>query len=98
MVSRFRSPKENKAVIDDVVRGKVDIVVGTHRLLSKDVQFATGPYRPPEDFDIKTVDIDVIQAPQIGAGLPSELLLRRPDIGQAEALLCADHAHVDAEC
>jgi transcription-repair coupling factor (superfamily II helicase) len=40
MVSRFRSPKENKAVIDDVARGKVDIVIGTHRLLSKDVQFA----------------------------------------------------------
>ena len=39
MVSRFRSPKENKAVIDDVARGKIDIVVGTHRLLSKDVQF-----------------------------------------------------------
>ncbi len=40
MVSRFRSPKENKAIIEDVVRGKVDIVIGTHRLLSKDVQFA----------------------------------------------------------
>jgi len=37
MVSRFRSSKENKAVIDDVARGKVDIVVGTHRLLSTDV-------------------------------------------------------------
>jgi transcription-repair coupling factor (superfamily II helicase) len=40
MVSRFRSPKENKAVIEDVARGKVDIVIGTHRLLSRDVQFA----------------------------------------------------------
>jgi transcription-repair coupling factor (superfamily II helicase) len=40
MVSRFRSPKQNKAVVDDVARGKVDIVIGTHRLLSKDVQFA----------------------------------------------------------
>ena len=40
MVSRFRSPKENKAVIEDVARGKIDIVIGTHRLLSKDVQFA----------------------------------------------------------
>ncbi len=39
MVSRFRSAKENKAVTDDVARGKVDIVIGTHRLLSKDVQF-----------------------------------------------------------
>jgi len=37
MVSRFRSAKENKAVIDDVAHGKVDIVVGTHRLISADV-------------------------------------------------------------
>jgi len=39
MVSRFRSPKENKAVIDDLKRGAVDIVVGTHRLLQRDVEF-----------------------------------------------------------
>ncbi len=37
MVSRFRSAKENKAVIDEVALGKVDIVVGTHRLLSSDI-------------------------------------------------------------
>jgi transcription-repair coupling factor (superfamily II helicase) len=39
MVSRFRSSKENRAVIEDVARGKVDIVVGTHRLLQSDVVF-----------------------------------------------------------
>jgi len=39
MVSRFRSPRENRAVIEDVRRGKVDIVVGTHRLLQDDVEF-----------------------------------------------------------
>ncbi|MGH7815628.1 MAG: TRCF domain-containing protein, partial [Candidatus Binataceae bacterium] len=37
MVSRFRNAKENKAVIDEVASGKVDIVIGTHRLLSADV-------------------------------------------------------------
>ena len=52
--------------------------------------------RPPEEFDIKTVDIDTVLAPQVGAGLPSELLLRRPDIAQAEAELAAAHANVDA--
>ncbi|HTC84031.1 MAG TPA: TolC family protein [Rhizomicrobium sp.] len=52
--------------------------------------------RPPEGFDIKTVDIDAILAPQVGAGLPSQLLLRRPDIAQAEAALAAAHANVDA--
>ena len=39
MVSRFRSKAEQKAVIADLAAGKVDIIVGTHRLLSKDVEF-----------------------------------------------------------
>jgi len=39
MVSRFRTPQEQKAILADVAAGKVDIIVGTHRLLSKDVQF-----------------------------------------------------------
>jgi transcription-repair coupling factor (superfamily II helicase) len=39
MVSRFRSKAEQKAVIADLSAGKVDIIVGTHRLLSKDVEF-----------------------------------------------------------
>ena len=39
MVSRFRSPKANKAVLEDLRSGKVDIVVGTHRLLQNDVEF-----------------------------------------------------------
>ncbi len=39
MLSRFVPPKEIKQVVRDLDSGKVDIVVGTHRLLSKDVQF-----------------------------------------------------------
>jgi transcription-repair coupling factor (superfamily II helicase) len=39
MFSRFRSPKEIKASLADLAEGKVDIAVGTHRLLSKDVEF-----------------------------------------------------------
>ncbi|MBV9404634.1 MAG: DEAD/DEAH box helicase, partial [Acidobacteriaceae bacterium] len=39
LVSRFRSAKEIKAVLEDLGAGKVDILIGTHRLLSKDVQF-----------------------------------------------------------
>jgi transcription-repair coupling factor (superfamily II helicase) len=39
LLSRFRSAKEIKAVLQDVAEGKVDIVIGTHRLLSNDVQF-----------------------------------------------------------
>ncbi|MGE3176732.1 MAG: transcription-repair coupling factor, partial [Vicinamibacterales bacterium] len=39
MVSRFRSKAEQKATLADLAAGKLDIIVGTHRLLSKDVQF-----------------------------------------------------------
>jgi transcription-repair coupling factor (superfamily II helicase) len=39
MVSRFRTKAEQQAVIADLAAGKVDIIVGTHRLLSKDVEF-----------------------------------------------------------
>jgi transcription-repair coupling factor (superfamily II helicase) len=37
LLSRFRSPREQKAVIEGLARGTVDVVIGTHRLLSKDV-------------------------------------------------------------
>ncbi len=39
VLSRFRSPKETKAVVERIARGEVDIVIGTHRLLSRDVGF-----------------------------------------------------------
>src|SRR6202140_4458349 len=39
MFSRFRSPKELKAALADLAEGKVDIAIGTHRLLSEDVPF-----------------------------------------------------------
>ncbi|MBI2267321.1 MAG: DEAD/DEAH box helicase, partial [Armatimonadetes bacterium] len=39
MLSRFKSPKEQKAIISSLTEGKVDLVVGTHRLLSRDIHF-----------------------------------------------------------
>ncbi len=39
MVSRFRSKEEIRQTLDALAIGKVDIIVGTHRLLSKDVRF-----------------------------------------------------------
>jgi transcription-repair coupling factor (superfamily II helicase) len=38
-LSRFRTKAEQKKVIESLEEGKVDIVIGTHRLLSKDVKF-----------------------------------------------------------
>lgn len=39
MLSRFRTPKEQEKIIKNIKRGSVDIIVGTHRLISKDIQF-----------------------------------------------------------
>lgn len=39
MVSRFRKPKQQAETLRRVKRGEVDILVGTHRILSKDVEF-----------------------------------------------------------
>ena len=38
-VSRFQSVKEVKQILKELSEGKIDILVGTHRLLSKDVKF-----------------------------------------------------------
>ena len=39
-LSRFRSPKETRAAIEGINSGAIDIVIGTHKLLSADVKFA----------------------------------------------------------
>jgi transcription-repair coupling factor (superfamily II helicase) len=39
MLSRFVNAKEQKKIVGDVEGGKIDIVIGTHRLLSKDIKF-----------------------------------------------------------
>ncbi len=39
MLSRFRGPREQKQIVERIGRGEVDLVIGTHRLLSKDVRF-----------------------------------------------------------
>ena len=39
MLSRFRDEKEQKKIVDNLKIGKIDIIIGTHRLLSSDVEF-----------------------------------------------------------
>ncbi|MFH1084991.1 MAG: DEAD/DEAH box helicase, partial [Chloroflexota bacterium] len=39
VLSRFRTPREQKAVLERAASGRVDVVIGTHRLLQKDVIF-----------------------------------------------------------
>ena len=40
MLSRFRTHAEQKRIVEDLAAGRVDVVIGTHRLLSQDVRFA----------------------------------------------------------
>ena len=39
MLSRFRTPREQKAALEKLKKGELDIIIGTHRLLQKDVSF-----------------------------------------------------------
>lgn len=39
LLCRFRTPSQQKKTIEDLKKGQVDIVIGTHRVLSKDVEF-----------------------------------------------------------
>jgi transcription-repair coupling factor (superfamily II helicase) len=39
VMSRFVSPKQQKEIADDLEQGKVDIVIGTHKLLSRDIRY-----------------------------------------------------------
>lgn len=39
LISRFRSAKEQKQILEELESGRIDIIIGTHRLLSKDVAF-----------------------------------------------------------
>ncbi|HTV78308.1 MAG TPA: efflux transporter outer membrane subunit [Steroidobacteraceae bacterium] len=52
--------------------------------------------RPPEGFDVATVPLDGLAEPQVGAGLPAQLLTRRPDVYTAEANLRTADANLVA--
>ncbi|MGC9451055.1 MAG: transcription-repair coupling factor [Oceanipulchritudo sp.] len=40
MLSRFRGPSQQKQIVSQLAGGRIDIVIGTHRLLSRDIRFA----------------------------------------------------------
>ncbi len=39
VLSRFKKPAQQKRIVEDLKAGKIDIVIGTHRLIQNDVQF-----------------------------------------------------------
>ncbi|MGA7541235.1 MAG: TolC family protein [Steroidobacteraceae bacterium] len=52
--------------------------------------------RAPESFHVLAPNADGIRLPAVTPGLPSQLLLRRPDVAEAEANLAAAHANLQA--
>lgn len=52
--------------------------------------------RPPGGFEVRAQNPDTLRLPVVGAGLPADLLLRRPDVAEAEANLAGAHANLDA--
>ncbi|HVP85541.1 MAG TPA: efflux transporter outer membrane subunit [Rhizomicrobium sp.] len=52
--------------------------------------------RAPEGFDVSAQTMNDIKPPPVQPGMPSELLLRRPDVAEAEASLSSAHGNVDA--
>src|SRR5580700_6703868 len=40
MISRFRTPKQQKEILQKTESGKIDVLIGTHRILSKDIKFS----------------------------------------------------------
>ncbi len=41
VLSRFQTSKQQKAILDDLKAGKVDLIIGTHKLIQKDVEYAS---------------------------------------------------------
>ncbi|MFT3815674.1 MAG: efflux transporter outer membrane subunit [Acidovorax sp.] len=56
------------------------------------VALATLLGRPPQGFEVVGVSLDGLDSPQVDAGLPAELLVRRPDVAGAERQLAAADA------
>lgn len=52
--------------------------------------------RPPQALQVQATDLNAITVPEVSAGLPSDLLTRRPDLASAEAQLRAAAANIDA--
>src|SRR5205085_6684652 len=52
--------------------------------------------RTPQAFEVKASQVAEIPVPGVAPGLPSEVLVRRPDLASAEATLAAAHANVGA--
>lgn len=67
-INRFRSAKDQKEIIEKLAQGKIDIVIGTHRLVSKEVKF--------KDLGLMIID----EEQKFGVGIKDKLKLIRTTI------------------
>ncbi len=67
-ISRFKSPKQVEKILSDLKAGKIDIIIGTHKLLSKDVAF--------KDLGLLIVD----EEQRFGVGHKEKLKERYPNV------------------
>lgn len=78
----------------EAVKGQLPVL--QEQALEAQVALAVLVGQPPEGFDVATQSSAAIRLPQVAPGLPSQLLLRRPDVAEAEANLAAAHANLRA--
>lgn len=67
-INRFRSTKDQKEIIEKLAKGKIDIIIGTHRLVSKEVKF--------KDLGLMIID----EEQKFGVGIKDKLKLLRTTI------------------
>ena len=78
----------------EAVQGQLPLL--REQALEAQVALAVLIGRPPEGFAVEAQSADALRLPEVAPGLPSQLLLRRPDVAEAEANLAAAHANLQA--
>jgi NodT family efflux transporter outer membrane factor (OMF) lipoprotein len=84
---------QERAQIESV-QGQLPVL--EEQALEAQVALAVLIGQPPEGFSVAAGNTDGVQLPEVTPGLPSQLLLRRPDVAEAEASLAAAHANLQA--
>jgi NodT family efflux transporter outer membrane factor (OMF) lipoprotein len=78
----------------EAVQGQLPLL--EQQALEAQIALAVLIGRPPEGFSVATQTAQALRLPEVAPGLPSQLLLRRPDVAEAEANLAAAHANLQA--
>jgi NodT family efflux transporter outer membrane factor (OMF) lipoprotein len=84
---------QERAQIESV-QGELPVL--EEQALEEQVALAVLIGQPPEGLSVEAKSAVSIQLPEVAPGLPSQLLLRRPDVAEAEANLAAAHANLQA--